>query len=95
MADEHNNPEEYLPLGAEIVDSEKPFWQPDLQPYIDERHKCIWALGELNNRYAKIIFELKAIEDFVQDWFRVTGSMISRELSIMQCVKHGVLGSWH
>ena len=71
MADE-DNPEEYLPLGAEIVDSEKSFWEPDLQPYIDERHKCIWALSELNNRYAdKIIFELKAIEDFVQDWFRV------------------------
>ena len=70
MADE-DNPEEYLPLGAEIVDSEKSFWETALQPYIDERHKCIWALGELNNRYAKIIFELKAIEDFVQDWFRV------------------------
>jgi len=70
MADE-DDPEEYLPLGAEIVDSEKSFWEPALQPYIDERHKCIWALGELNNRYAKIIFELKAIKDFVQDWFRV------------------------
>jgi len=69
MADE-DNPEEYLPHGAEIVDREKSFWKPDLQPYIDERHKCIWALSELNNRYAKIIFELKAIKDFVQDWFR-------------------------
>ena len=71
MADD-DNPEEYLPWGAEILDSEKSFWEPALQPYIDERHKCIWALGELNNRYAdKIIFELKAIKDFVQDWFRV------------------------
>jgi len=36
MEDE-DNLEEYLPLGAEIVDSEKPVWEPDLQSYIDER----------------------------------------------------------
>jgi len=85
MEYDEDNPGEYpswhdkvLSWAQEIGDNEKSFWEWDLQRYIDERHKCIWVLGELNNRrdlnnrYAnRIIFEQKAIEDFVQDWFRI------------------------